>query len=263
MDDCYKPVRMVLTGVGNIDHTNLEKMADKYFGDLDNSYKRKMPQKSSVRFTGSEFHFRNDYIPYMYGAVAVEGVSCDHIDYWALQVVNAAVGQWDKTHATSLNSASSLVQRLCTFPELISFENFSLGYDNSSLFGYYVVLYGTDIIPDTEICHFIQREWRHFGTGVTDEEVERAKNKLKTNLFLTLEDNTQIANHISSQVLRNGQITPLAEIERRITYINTEAVRTAVMNHIYDRDIAIAGVGRTEAFPNYYHLRYAMSWWRL
>lgn len=58
----------------------------RYFGDLSNEYKRVIPHKTPVRFTGSEFHFRNDDIPLMYGAVAVDGLPRNHIDYLPLEV---------------------------------------------------------------------------------------------------------------------------------------------------------------------------------
>lgn len=78
---------MVLAGAGNVNHAELEKLGMKYFGDLSNDYKRKIPEKTSgVRFTGSEFLYRDDSYPHCYGAIAVEGVPRSHIDAIALQV---------------------------------------------------------------------------------------------------------------------------------------------------------------------------------
>lgn len=71
---------MVLTGVGGIEHQQLSDLAEKYFGDLKNEYKQKIPIKSGVRFTGSEFLYRDDTYPLMYGAIAVEGVPVGDID---------------------------------------------------------------------------------------------------------------------------------------------------------------------------------------
>ena len=44
-------------------------------------------------------------------------------------------------------------------------------------------------------------------------------------------------------MLGSGKITPFDELEQKISYITCDAVKSAVMEHIYDRDIAIAGVG--------------------
>jgi CYTH domain-containing protein len=37
---------------------------------------------------------------------------------------------------------------------------------------------------------------------------------------------------------------PFDELERRISLVNADAVRQAVQEHLYDRDIALAGVGK-------------------
>lgn len=76
---------MVLTGVGNVDHEQLSKLGEKYFGDLKNEYKQKIPGTNGVRFTGSEFLYRDDNYPACFGALAVEGVPRSDIDALALQ----------------------------------------------------------------------------------------------------------------------------------------------------------------------------------
>lgn len=86
VDDHYKPARMVLTGVGGVNHTQLTELSEKYFGHLKNEYKRKIPEKTGVRFTGSEFLYRDDSYPLMFGAIAVEGVRRADLDYIPLMV---------------------------------------------------------------------------------------------------------------------------------------------------------------------------------
>lgn len=72
------------------------------FGHLQNHYNNKMPEyfpptsregyqyipHSGVRFTGSEFLYRDDNFPCMYGAIAVEGVPRGHLDYLSLEVTD-------------------------------------------------------------------------------------------------------------------------------------------------------------------------------
>lgn len=64
LEDNFKPTRMVLTGVGNVDHGHLVSLSEKYFGDLENTYPRKLPSVGGIRFTGSEvihyFHFMEE-----------------------------------------------------------------------------------------------------------------------------------------------------------------------------------------------------------
>lgn len=204
---------MVLTGAGNVDHEQLTKLGEKYFGDLNNSYKNKIPQSSGVRFTGSEFLYRDDGYPNCYGAVAVEGVPRSHIDALALQVeqknlilikkfkvAQAHVGSWYRGHPLSVNHPSSLVQRLCVNPELIKFEALNFNYDHTGLFGLYFEAHGHDDNYLHIIISRVQKEWKHLAYGITEDQADRAKNQLKTNLFQSLESNTNLANHIAIEV---------------------------------------------------------------
>jgi len=256
-----------VTGVGGVEHSQLERLAEKHFGHLDNKYKRKVPSdhqtRGGVRFTGSEFLYRDDYYPYMFGAVAVEGVPRHHIDAIPMQIASAWVGQWDKSQATGLNAPSPLVQKVCTNRELVSFKSFCHCLQNTGLFGVYFVMHGHDIAPIHDVLSEVQRQWKHMAYGVSEQEVDRAKNQLKTNLLQSLESNTALADHVATEVLSNGSITPLHTLERKIYYADANAIREAVSRHVYDRDLACAGVGKTEAWPIYHALRAAMSWWRL
>lgn len=155
------------------------------------------------------------------------------------------------------------MQKICGNPELVSFDSFSLNYENTGLFGFYFVAPGSDVEPLTTMVQAIQGHWKHLAHGVTEGEVDKAKNQLRTNLLLSLENNTALANYVGTEVLSCGKITPLHLLERKIHYIDAAAVREAISRHIYDRDLACAGIGKTEAWPNYLMLRYGMSWWRL
>lgn len=119
---------------------------------------------------------------------------------WIFYVASTAVGQWDKTHATSLNAPSVLVQKICQNPEIIHYESFNFNYDATGLFGVYFVMKGDDDYETTNAVFEIQRRWKHLAYGFSDDEADQAKNQLKTNLFTALENNTALANHLSAEV---------------------------------------------------------------
>ncbi|VDK52227.1 unnamed protein product [Gongylonema pulchrum] len=80
---------MVLSAVGDVNHSELSKLAEKHFGDLSDDYTGVPPDVKGIRFTGSEFLYRNDCLPFMYGALAVEGVGYNHPDAIALKVASS------------------------------------------------------------------------------------------------------------------------------------------------------------------------------
>lgn len=62
----------------------------------------------------------------------------------------------------------------------------------------------------------VQNEWMRLCTMVTDGEVERAKNLLKTNMLLQLDGTTPICEDIGRQLLCYNRRIPLHELEKRI-----------------------------------------------
>uniref|UniRef100_A0A915NFR3 Uncharacterized protein n=1 Tax=Meloidogyne javanica TaxID=6303 RepID=A0A915NFR3_MELJA len=208
-----------------------------------------------VRFTGSEFLYRDDSYPYMFGALAVEGVSRGHMDYLPLEVAKTFFGQWDKTYAASLNAPSLIIQKAAAEEEMLGFEAFNISYNNTGLFGVYFVFHGELIEPCCNAMSTLLHPFRYISTSITDEETERAKNALKTNLFSNLETNTQIANYIATERYTREGVPHVT--------LSADTVQAAMMDHVYDREIACAGTGKVEAWPIYQEMRASMSWWRL
>ncbi|CAG2222456.1 MAS1 [Mytilus edulis] len=69
----YKGPRIVLAGAGGVDHDELVKTAQQYFGNLGAGYEGKIPTTETCRFTGSEVRVRDDTMPLAHVAIAVEG----------------------------------------------------------------------------------------------------------------------------------------------------------------------------------------------
>ncbi|VDK59646.1 unnamed protein product [Anisakis simplex] len=244
VEDSYKPIRMVLAGVGGVEHAHLAELSEKYFGDMSNDYSRKMPGASGTRFTGSEIRYRDDNIPLMYGAIAVEGVSRSHPDYLPLEVANTFIGSWDRTYGSSVNAPLRLAQKLSLANDLHLYRSFSMNYKDTGLFGIYFVVDGNDHNETLKVVKTVQKEWKHLASGVTEDEVDRVKNMLKTNVFQSFESNAKRVDDIAKQVLDTGKIESMASLERDIESIDKSLVREAVSRHVYDRDIVCSGVGK-------------------
>ncbi|CAD5209178.1 unnamed protein product [Bursaphelenchus okinawaensis] len=262
-DDHYKADRVVVAAVGGVAHGQLDAFAKANFGDLSNEYKRAVPAPMGTRFTGSEFQYRDDDYPNLYAAIAVEGVANGHPDALALQLAAQFTGQWDVTHGTGINAPVKAVQRTSQLNGLISFEPFCVHYADTGLFGLRWVSTGLDQEDSHDIVSAAQRQWKHQATGVTEQEVDRAKNQLRSVLLSRLSNSTALAHHLATRVLHTGDVENLSELEEKLRRLNAGNVREAVSRHVYDRDLAMSGVGKTEALCNYIQIRHTQSWWRL
>merc|ERR1712051_229360 len=109
----------------------------------------------------------------------------------------------------------------------------------------------------------IQHEWMRLATSVTDFEVNRAKNLLKTNMLLQLDGTTPICEDIGRQMLCYGRRMPQHELEARIDAVDAALVKDTCYKYIYDRCPAIAAVGPIENLPDYNNVRSRMYWLRM
>jgi processing peptidase subunit beta len=94
-----------------------------------------------------------------------------------------------------------------------SFQSFNTCYKDTGLWGIYWVC---DPLKCEEMLFNVQSEWMRLCTMVTDGEVERAKNLLKTNMLLQLDGTTPICEDIGRQMLCYNRRIPLHELEKRI-----------------------------------------------
>ena len=74
----------------------------------------------------------------------------------------------------------------------------------------------TDALNQANMVFNIQNEWMRICTSITEFEVNRAKNLLKTNMLLQLDGTTPICEDIGRQMLCYGRRIPLHELEARI-----------------------------------------------
>jgi len=98
---------------------------------------------------------------------------------------------------------------------------------------------------------------------VTDGEVERAKNILKTNMLLQLDGTTPICEDIGRQMLCYNRRIPLHELEQRINSVTAANVKSVCMKYIYDRCPAVASIGPVENLLDYTRIRAGMYWLRV
>ncbi|XP_046841451.1 mitochondrial-processing peptidase subunit beta-like [Xenia sp. Carnegie-2017] len=255
----YSAPRMVLAAAGGVDHDALVKLAEKQFSGLRSTYEETdVPEP--CRFTGSEIRVRNDDMPLAHITLAVEGCGWTHPDYFALMVANVLVGNWDRSFSGAHNVSSKLAQDVSEYNLAHSFMSFNTCYTDTGLWGIYMVC---DRMTIDNLVYVIQKEWMRICNSVTDSEVERARNLLKTNMLFQLDGSTPICEDIGRQMLTYGRRIPLPELDKRIDMVDAKTVREVATKYLYDRCIAVAGLGPVEQLPDYNRMRSGMFWTRL
>uniref|UniRef100_A0A8C8RUU8 Mitochondrial-processing peptidase subunit beta n=1 Tax=Pelusios castaneus TaxID=367368 RepID=A0A8C8RUU8_9SAUR len=256
----YKGPRIVLAAAGGVSHDELLDLANYHFGNLPSAQEGGMPALPPCRFTGSEIRIRDDQMPFAHIAIAVEAVGWSHPDTIPLMVANTLIGNWDRSFGGGVNLSSKLAQIAYHDNLCHSFQSFNTCYTDTGLWGLYMICEPSTV---QDMVHFVQREWVRLCTSVTESEVARAKNLLKTNMLLQLDGSTPICEDIGRQMLCYNRRIPIPELEARIEAIDAQCIREVCTRYIYDKSPAITALGPIEQFPDYNRIRSGMYWLRV
>jgi mitochondrial-processing peptidase subunit beta len=240
----YTADRMVLVGTGGVEHEELTKLAQQHFGNLpvsSNPIPLGGASHLQTNFVGSEARIRDDSMPTANIAIAVEGCSWKSPDYFPMLVMQSIFGNWDRSLGASPLLSSRLSHTIATNGLANSYMSFSTSYSDTGLWGIYLV---------TE-NHFTLREWTRMSMRPTDIEVERAKNQLKASLLLGLDGTTAIAEDIGRQLVTTGQRFTPKQIEWALSAVTPEEIQRVAQKYLWDKDIAVAAIGRTEGLLDY------------
>ncbi|KAJ3388444.1 mitochondrial processing peptidase beta subunit [Lobulomyces angularis] len=257
----YTSERMVLAAAGGVDHDHLVKLAEQHFGSLRPGSAR--PKVPKANFTGSDLRARFDNHPTAHIALAVEGVGCSNPDYWPLQVAQTIIGSWDRSLGAANHVSSQLAQRVTEQPIKSlgylanSFTAFNTSYNDTGLFGLYAI--SDNFVHLDDLIHHIQREWHRLALNITEVEVFRAKNQLKTSLYLGLDGSGSVCEDIGRQVLSFGKRLTPWELDGLIEKVTAADVMRVAGEYIYDREVAVVGYGPVDGLQDYNRIRAAMS----
>ncbi|EJD50912.1 mitochondrial processing peptidase beta subunit [Auricularia subglabra TFB-10046 SS5] len=256
----YTADRMVLVGTGAVDHDELVKLAEKHFGGLPTSTKPVQfgrPAGQRTAFIGSEVRIRDDTMDTAHIAIAVEGVSWSSPDYFPMLVMQSIFGNWDRSLGASGLLSSRLSHIVASNSLANSFMSFSTSYSDTGLWGIYLVTENLMNIDD--LVHFTLKEWTRMSVGPLDVEVERAKSQLKASLLLSLDGSTAVAEDIGRQIVTTGRRFSPKQIERAVDAVTTADIQRVAQKYLWDKDIAVAALGRIEGLFDYSRLRADMS----
>ena len=236
----YTADRMVLVGTGGVDHASLVQLAEKHFSSLPVSPNptglgRVLYPKTD--FVGAEVRIRDDTMPTVNFAIAVEGVGWSSPDYFPMLVLQSIFGNWDRSLGASPLLSSRLSHTIAANNLANSYMSFATSYSDTGLWGIYFV--SENFVNLDDLVHFTLREWTRMSTAPTEAEVERAKSQLKATLLLGLDGTSAIAEDIGRQVVTSGRrFTPL-QIENAVEAVNVDEIKRVARKYLWDKDVGV------------------------
>ncbi|MDD4665505.1 MAG: insulinase family protein, partial [Clostridia bacterium] len=112
---------------------------------------------------------------------------------------------------------------------------------DTGLFTFYA---GTSPTKYDEVIHLLLKEIREIvAKGITEKELHRAKEQIKGNLFLGLENVSSRMTRLGRNELCLNRIVPLSEIVERISAVTLEDVKILAGDLFKDNHYTLSTIG--------------------
>jgi len=261
----YTAPRMVLAAAGAVDHDELATLAGDYFGGVPQVAPEGLTYEALPSlFTGADVREYNDDMPLAHFALAFEGLSWTHPDVFPLMLCQSLLGTVDKKNTSGQFTSSPLAKYLARDGLAESMQPFCTCYNDTGLFGLYFTANMDDKYKTHDLFHHVQEEMVAITTGVSDEDVARAKMQLKYNILQQMDGTSPTAEEIGRQMLTFGRRMNLAETFARIDAIEPADVARVSEAIIWDQEVAFAAMGpNLKTVGDMNHLRRGTYWNRL
>ncbi|CAH9115864.1 unnamed protein product [Cuscuta epithymum] len=258
----YAAHRMVISASGAVKHEDVVEQVKKHFIKLSSNpvTTSQLVTNSPAIFTGSEVRMIDEDLPLAQFAIAFSGASWTDPDSIALMVMQKMLGSWDKSCGGGKHMGSHLVQRVAINEIGESVMAFNMNYKDTGLFGVYAVA-ERDCLDD--LAYSIMYELCNLCYRVSEADVIRARNQLKSSLMLQINGSSGTAEDIGHQLITYGRRIPYAELFARIDSVDASTIKRVANRFIFDRDIAIAARGPIQGYlPDYNWFRRRTYWLR-
>ncbi|PUZ55112.1 hypothetical protein GQ55_5G185800 [Panicum hallii var. hallii] len=250
----YTCPRMVVSAAGSVSHDEVVDRVKELFTEFstDPTTADQLVDANPANFTGSEVRVENWKMPLAHIAIALKGASWTDPSSIPLMVIQSILGSWNRSIGVGNCSGSSLTRGVSNGNLAEGLMAFNTNYRDTGIFGIYAIA-----LPDTlhDLSRLIMAELRRLAFQVSEEEVARARNQLKSSLLLHIDGSTAVAENNGRQMLTYGRVMPFLELFARIDAVDCATIMKTAKEYIIDKDIALAATGPISNLPE-------LSWFR-
>lgn len=230
----YVPGNFVVAAAGNLDHDQLEELIAKAM----NTTARGEVRGTIVAAHGEPprpiggAHIRRRSTEQAHICIGTGGLARNDPDRFAMGVVNDALGG---------GMSSRLFQEIREKRGLV-YSVFSY-HTMFAQTGAFVIYAGTAPTRAKEVLGLISRELESVAEkGLTDEELDRAKNHMKGSMVLSLEETTARMSRLAKSEIAHGEVITLDEVLERIDAVTADGARR-IAEDVLSRSRSLTVVG--------------------
>ncbi|KAG8558100.1 hypothetical protein GDO81_016862 [Engystomops pustulosus] len=216
--------RMALVGLG-VSHSVLKQVGEQFLNIRGGAGSASV--KSQYR--GGEIREQNGN-ELVHAAVVVEGASLGSPEANAFSVLQHVLGAgpYVKRGSNTTSKLSQAVSKATNQPFDVS--AFNSNYSDSGLFGVYTISHAA---TTSDVIKAAVNQVNAVAQGsVTEADITRAKNQLKTHYLLSLENSSGLLNEIGSQAVASGSYTSPDAVLKNIDAVTSADVANAAKKFV-------------------------------
>ncbi|MCL5935533.1 MAG: insulinase family protein [Firmicutes bacterium] len=226
----YVPGNIVISLAGNIDHELAAQKIGFYFGGLRGDLSHRAMDLPNSR---KEVFCRTKDTEQVHLCLGTPGMPLEHEQIYTFQLVNTILGG---------GLSSRLFQEIREQRGLVySIYSYHSSYYDTGIFCVYAGLSKENVSPALDLIFKEIKDIRD--NGVSDQELRRAKDQLKGNLLLSLENVNTRMSRLGKSQLYLGKVVSPDEIVQRIEKVSGQDIRNLAGERFIPREFAIASVG--------------------
>jgi len=229
----YSPANLIVAVAGNIKHQDVVEKVQAALGSVSGvkairGENRPVPHSNMV--------CRKKDTEQVHLCIGVPGLTLDNKNIYAMQLLNTALGG---------GTSSRLFQEIRENRGLVySIYSYHASYHDTGLFCVYAGLSKNNVLPGSELVFKEIKAIRE--TGITEAELQRSKDQVKGNLFLSLENVTTHMSRLAKSKLYLERFVTPEEVADKISKVTGDEVRDIARAILLPESLVIAAVGPWE-----------------
>ncbi len=224
----YRGPNMVLSAAGAVDHDALVRQADELFG----AFPKDMPAAPQPAYYGGGEAMLDRSFQEAQIVLGFEGRAYHVRDFYASQLLATVLGG---------GMSSRLFQEVREKRGLCySIYAFHWGFADTGMFGIHAATGEEDL---GRLMPVIIDELKRASETIGDDEVNRARAQIRSNLMMSMESPAARAGQIARQILLYGRPIPNEELTERLEAISTERLRDLAGRIFHQSNPTLAAVG--------------------
>lgn len=249
------PENVVVLGAG-IEHERLLAAASKTIGSFVFPAHVPVAVSTPLHYLGGHNYVENAEMPLTHVSLAFEGAPAADADSYALAILQMLLGGGGSFSAGG--PGKGMYSRLYTlvlnrYHWVECARVFNFAYRHTGLFG----IHGTSLPSHArELVQVLLSQLRTMASNLTGQELARAKNQVKSAIFMGLESRVTQTEDLADQVYHFGRAVGASEICSRIDAV-TEGDLEKVAKRVVASVPTVAAYGPLHKMPDYGTIR---SW---